>query len=47
MPVGSRVIRVEAEGYQTWSSAVRVIANQQTPVTATLYREPSRPQPVR
>jgi hypothetical protein len=40
LPVGSRVIRIEAEGYQTWSSSVRVIANVQTPVTATLYRQP-------
>ena len=40
LPVGSRVVRLEAEGYQTWSAAIRVIANQQTRVTATLYREP-------
>jgi hypothetical protein len=40
LPVGSRVVRLEADGYQTWSAAIRVIANQQTRVTATLYREP-------
>jgi hypothetical protein len=43
VPVGSRVVRLEADGYQLWSSAVRVIANQQTRVTATLHRQPSRP----
>lgn len=43
LPVGSRVVRIEAEGYQLWSSAVQVVANQQTRVTATLYRE--LPQP--
>jgi len=40
LPVGSRVVRLEAEGYQTWSAAIRVIADQETRVTATLYREP-------
>lgn len=43
IPVGSRVVRLEAEGYQTWSAAVRVIANEQTQVSARLYREPPRP----
>jgi hypothetical protein len=43
LPIGSRVVRLEADGYQTWSAAVRVIANQQTQVTATLYRDPTRP----
>lgn len=43
LPAGSRVVRIEAEGYQTWSAAVRVVADEQTRVTATLYREPPRP----
>jgi len=43
LPVGSRVVRLEAEGYQTWSAAVRVIANEQTRVTGTLYRDPALP----
>ena len=43
LPVGSRVVRIEAEGYQTWSAAIRVVADEQTRVTATLYREPPRP----
>jgi hypothetical protein len=43
LPIGSRVVRLEAAGYQVWSSAVRVVANQQTQVTAILYREPLRP----
>ena len=40
LPVGSRVVRLEAEGFHTWSSSVRVIANEQTQVTATLDRIP-------
>ena len=43
IPAGSRVVRLEAEGYQTWSAAVRVIANEQTQVSARLYREPPPP----
>ena len=43
IPAGSRVVRLEAEGYQTWSAAIRVIANEQTQVSARLYREPPRP----
>ena len=38
IPVGSRAIRIEAAGYQKWSAAVRVVANQRTQVTATLTR---------
>lgn len=36
--VGSRVVRVEADGYEPWSAAVRVVANEQTHVTAVLTR---------
>jgi hypothetical protein len=43
IPAGSRVVRLETEGYQTWSAAVRVIANEQTQVSARLYREPPPP----
>jgi hypothetical protein len=35
---GSRVVRIVAEGYIPWSSAIRVVANQQTQVSATLKR---------
>lgn len=38
IPVGSRAIRVEADGHVAWSSAVRVIADRQTHVTVTLSR---------
>ena len=38
VPVGSRVVRVEADAYAPWSSAVRVVANEQTRVLATLRR---------
>ena len=40
LSVGSRAVRIEAEGYQSWSAAVRVVANQQTRVTVVLTREP-------
>ena len=33
---GSRVVRVTANGYQPWSSAVRVVANQRNVATARL-----------
>jgi PEGA domain/Sigma-54 interaction domain len=36
LPAGSRVVRVTTEGYQPWSSAVRIVANQRNLVTATL-----------
>ena len=38
LPVGSRAVRIEADGYQRWSTSTRVIANQQTDVSATLAR---------
>jgi hypothetical protein len=36
VPVGSRAIRVEADGYAAWSSVVRVVADQRTRVRTTL-----------
>jgi hypothetical protein len=38
LPAGSRVVRVEADGYEPWSAAVRVVADQETQVTAALRR---------
>jgi hypothetical protein len=35
---GSRVVRVESHGYELWSTAARVVADQQTRVIATLQR---------
>lgn len=35
---GSRVVRIESEGYERWSSAARVVANQKTAIVATLQR---------
>lgn len=35
---GSRVVRIESDGYEFWSGAARVVADQQTRVTATLQR---------
>ena len=40
VPVGSRAIRLEADDHNLWSSTVRVVANQETRVSATL--NPSR-----
>jgi hypothetical protein len=40
VPIGSRAVRIEAAGYQRWTTAVRVIANQQTRVTAQLQPAP-------
>ena len=36
LPVGSRAVRIEADGYQHWSSSTRVVANKQTQLSATL-----------
>jgi PEGA domain-containing protein/sigma-54-interacting transcriptional regulator len=38
LPAGSRVVRLTARGYQPWSSAVRVVANQRNSVIVTLQR---------
>jgi hypothetical protein len=38
LPVGSRAVRMEADGYQRWSASTQVVANQQTRVSATLGR---------
>jgi hypothetical protein len=37
-PAGSSVLRVTLDGYDTWTSAVRVVANQENVVTADLRR---------
>lgn len=42
LPVGSRVVRVEAEGYVTWTTAARVVANQRARVSAVLQRSAQR-----
>jgi hypothetical protein len=41
LPSGSRAIRLELEGYDRWSSSVRVVANQQT-VTSVELRPSTR-----
>lgn len=38
--VGSRVVRLEADGHAPWSSAIRVIADRQTNVRTTLAPSP-------
>jgi PEGA domain len=40
VPVGSRAVRLEADDHNSWSSTVRVVAGQETRVSATL--NPSR-----
>jgi hypothetical protein len=42
LPVGSRAVRVEREGHERWSSAVRVVANERTVVMAELQPSPVR-----
>jgi hypothetical protein len=36
LPVGSRAVRVELDGHQRWSSAVRIVADKRTVLAATL-----------
>jgi hypothetical protein len=36
LPVGSRAVRIEADGYQHWSTSTQVVANQETHLSATL-----------
>jgi len=38
VPAGSHAIRLERDGYQRWSSSVRVVASEQNRVTASLER---------
>ncbi len=42
LPVGSRVVRVEADGYETWTTAARVVANKRARVSAVLQRASER-----
>ena len=39
LPVGSRAVRVSLDGYANWSRAVRIVADQTTPVSARLDRK--------
>jgi hypothetical protein len=41
LPVGSRVVRLELDGYERWSSAVRVVANQRVRTAVDLRPSPS------
>jgi hypothetical protein len=42
MPVGSRVIRIDLDGYERWSSLVRIVANEPIAVTAVLRPSPTQ-----
>jgi hypothetical protein len=42
VPVGSRAIRVDLDGYERWSSVLQVVANERTVATATLRPLPRR-----
>ena len=42
LPSGSRVVRVDLDGYDRWSAAVRIVASKQTRVVAKLQRSFSR-----
>jgi hypothetical protein len=39
-PIGSQVVRITLSGYEVWTSAVRVVANQEEVVVANLQRPP-------
>ena len=41
LPVGSRVVLLELDGYERWSSAVSVVANQRVRAAVDLRRSPS------
>jgi hypothetical protein len=40
LPVGSRALVVRRDGYSAWSTSVRIVADQQTTVKATLIPAP-------
>ena len=40
LPAGSRAVRVDLDGYTSWSRGVRVVANESTAVVAQLDRDP-------
>ena len=42
VPAGSRVVRIESHGYERWSFAARVVANQEVRVVANLQRGPDQ-----
>jgi hypothetical protein len=44
LPAGSCVVRIEAEGYETWSTAARIVADQRARVSATLQRGVEEPR---
>jgi hypothetical protein len=37
LSAGSRVVRIEADGYQPWSAAVRIVADQQARISVALH----------
>ena len=42
VPAGTHLVRIEADGYQTWAWTARVVANQRSRVTAKLYSSGTR-----
>jgi hypothetical protein len=42
-PVGTKAVRITADGYAVWSQAVRIVANQRTVTNANL--QPVVPRP--
>jgi hypothetical protein len=38
VPAGEHALRLERDGYRRWSSSVRVVAEEQNRVTASLER---------
>jgi hypothetical protein len=38
VPIGSRALRIELDGYDAWTGLIRVVANQQTMTSVVLHR---------
>jgi PEGA domain len=45
LEVGSRAVRLELTGYQTWSSVIRVVTDQRSRMTANLRPAPADQAP--
>jgi hypothetical protein len=39
LSAGSHVVRLEREGYRTWSAAIQIVAGRQNRVSASLDRQ--------
>jgi hypothetical protein len=42
LPVGSRAVRIALDGFERWSSQVRIVADERTVVAASLLPSSAR-----